>query len=166
VAGTKDTRTAAMQDLERLLAGYGTRKDCEFKTSDPNLPTHVVTLFGDKALCTMVNSEPFVNLDLSPDPKAVCGIDELTYCIMQLLSEDNLLVWCQAVLDNRSLWEKIDQQVDGFVIQGSSQLQALTAAAAKNTDNVISEFRKFFFCDVCEIHSMFFILYCYLSKIF
>jgi hypothetical protein len=133
-----------MQDLERLFAGYGTRKGCEFKTSDPNLPTHIVTLFGGKALCTMVNSEPFVNLDLSPDAKPVCGIDELTYCIMQLLSEDNLLGWCQAVLDNRSVWEKIDQQVDGFVIQGFSELQALTAAAAKNTDNVIGEFRKFF----------------------
>jgi hypothetical protein len=129
-----------MQDLERLLAGYGTRKDYEFKTSDPDLPIHVVTLFGDKALCTMVNSEPFINLDLSPDAKPVRGIDELTYCIMQLLSEDNLLGWCQAVLENRSLWEKIDQQVHRFVIQRFSQLQSLTAAAVKNTDNVTSEF--------------------------
>lgn len=140
MTGTKDTRTAAMQDLERLLAGYGTRKDYEFKTSDPDLPIHVVTLFGDKALCTMVNSEPFINLDLSPDAKPVRGIDELTYCIMQLLSEDNLLGWCQAVLENRSLWEKIDQQVHRFVIQRFSQLQSLTAAAVKNTDNVTSEF--------------------------
>jgi hypothetical protein len=129
-----------MQDLERLLTGYGTRKDYEFKTSDPNLPIHVVTLFGDKALCTMVNSEPFINLDLAPDAKPVRGIDELTYCIMQLLSEDNLLGWCQAVLENRSLWEKIDQQVHGFVIQRFSQLQSLTAPAVKNTDDVTSEF--------------------------
>src|SRR5437868_2069576 len=118
-----------MSELERLLARYGPRKIWEFETSDPIFKIHTVTMFGNKALCTMVNSKPFFNPDFSPDAKPVRGIDELTHCIMQSLSEEKLQGWCQAVLGNRTFWEKIHHQANGFVCERYFKLRKLAAVA-------------------------------------
>jgi hypothetical protein len=123
-------------DLEKLLKNFGPRRICEFDTDDPILKKHEVTMFGDRALCTMVNSAPFVNLDFSPIGKPIRGIDELTYCIMQSLSEDKVRGWCQAVLGNRSFWEKIHHQAHGFVLERYTELVSLADAVQSNLEDL------------------------------
>ena len=135
MTGIRSTRTTVMQELQDLLSKYGPREEWKFQTSDPVLPEHVVHVFGNNALCTMVNSEPFVNSDFSPDPKPVRGIDELTYCIMQLLSAEQVQGWCQTVLGNRSVWQKINQQAHGFARQRWSFIRELAAATVSNIES-------------------------------
>lgn len=105
-------------------------------------------MYGDKALCTMVNSAPFVNLDLSPDEKPIRGIDELTHCIMQSLAEDKVRGWCQAVLGNRSFWQKIRHQTHGFILEKYAQLpliaEKLQLGLEKVFWDVLKNFADFF----------------------
>jgi hypothetical protein len=63
---------------------------------------------------------------------------------MQSLSEEKLLGWCQAVLDNRSFWQKIQHQTNGFVCGRYSGLRKLAAVAVENAENVATVFRNLF----------------------
>ncbi|CAF1356304.1 unnamed protein product, partial [Didymodactylos carnosus] len=108
-SGNNNARKTAMADLEGLFVDSGRRQECKFAINDPREPYHSVTTFGNLALCTMVNSEPFESDFSGIFP--VRGVDELIHCIMQSLSDDKLLGWCQAVLNNRSFWDKVRHRV-------------------------------------------------------
>ncbi|UJR24414.1 hypothetical protein I4U23_005790 [Adineta vaga] len=140
-ASSREARMSAKADLENLLEGFGPRKILEFETDDPILRKHEVTMFGENALCTMVNSTPFGNPDLSPIIKPIRGIDELTHCIMQSLSEHAVRGWAQAVLDNRSYWNKVHQQMQGYVLVKYSELSLLAKELQNNlqqgTSNIL-----------------------------
>ncbi|CAF1636176.1 unnamed protein product [Adineta ricciae] len=138
-SGTREARLSVQNDLEKILERFGPRKILEFDTNDPILRKHEVIMYGDKALCTMVNSTPFVNLDLSSIEKPIRGIDELTYCIMQSLAEDKVRGWCQAVLGNRSFWQKIRHQTYGFVLEKYSQLPIIAEKLQYGLEKVFSD---------------------------
>ncbi|CAF0780928.1 unnamed protein product [Adineta ricciae] len=138
-SGTREARLSVQNDLEKILERFGPRKILEFDTNDPILRKHEVIMYGDKALCTMVNSTPFVNLDLSSVEKPVRGIDELTYCIMQSLAEDKVRGWCQAVLGNRSFWQKIRHQTYGFVLEKYSQLPIIAEKLQHGLETMFSD---------------------------
>ncbi|CAF1156488.1 unnamed protein product, partial [Didymodactylos carnosus] len=65
------------------------------------------------ALITSINTVAYVddgkNIYFPP-----CGVDELTLGIMDSLSEDKMYRWCMAVLENRSFWTQIKQNISGF----------------------------------------------------
>jgi len=108
-------RNVVIQEFEKELAFFGERIEKSFDQGYNRLP-HKVILFGDGALCTMVNSIEYYDPAMSPERKPVQGIDELIHCIMEKLDHEKLLGWCSAVLYRRSYWEKITQKVNGFCL--------------------------------------------------
>jgi hypothetical protein len=55
---------------------------------------------------------------------------------MQSLSEDKVRGWCQAVLGNRSFWEKIHHQAHGFVLERYTELVSLADAVQSNLEDL------------------------------
>jgi GTPase Era involved in 16S rRNA processing len=109
-------RKVVMEEFERELEFFGDRQEKLFQQED-HQPCHKVIVFGNGALCTMVNSIEYYNQDLSNIRKPVQGIDELIHSIMEQLDNEKLIGWCNAVLYRRSFWEKLTQKVNGFYIE-------------------------------------------------
>jgi GTPase SAR1 family protein len=102
-----------IQEFEKALVIFGSSIE-KYSNQFNSSIRHKVTFFGNGALCTMVNSKEYYNLNWSPIPKGVQGVDELIHGIMELLDEKKILGWCMAVLNRRSFWEKIRDNTNGF----------------------------------------------------
>ncbi len=110
-------RKIVMEEFERELEFFGDRKEKLFQQEYAQLP-HKVIVFGNGALCTMVNSKEYYDPELLSDVrKPVQGIDELIHSIMEQLDNEKLVGWCHAVLYRRSFWEKFTQKVNGFCLE-------------------------------------------------
>ncbi len=96
-----------------LFQTFGSRDD-KYSDQPHPLKPHKVTFFGDAALCTMVNSVEYSDLNWSTESKPVQGVDELIHGVMELLNEEKLQGWCTVVLNRRSYWEKIHDKANGF----------------------------------------------------
>ncbi|CAF1383624.1 unnamed protein product [Adineta steineri] len=106
-------RKQVIEEFKQELLRFGEPMEKLFQQEHTRIP-HKVTLFGNGALCTMVNSTEYDDPDLSSEIKPVQGVDELIHCIMNELDHEKLLGWCNAVLYRRSFWEKMSQKVGGF----------------------------------------------------
>ncbi|CAF1231089.1 unnamed protein product [Adineta steineri] len=106
-------RKVIIQEFEEELLRFGERIERLFLQEHAQ-KSHKITIFGNGALCTMVNSVEYYDPDLSSVKKPVQGVDELIHCIMSALDNEKLLGWCNAVLYRRSFWEKMSQKVNGF----------------------------------------------------
>ena len=106
-------RNTVIKEFKETLKIFGPEREKHFPSDRLSTP-HVVTVFGEGALCTMVNSIPYNDEELGFH-KAEQGVDELITTIMELLSPENLLGWCVTVLHRRSFWEKVSQKTNGFV---------------------------------------------------
>ena len=102
-----------IQEFEKELEIFGSSIE-KYSNQLNSSIRHKVTFFGNGALCTMVNSKEYYNLNWSAIPKGVQGVDELIHGIMELLDEKKLEGWCIAVLNRRSFWEKICDNTNGF----------------------------------------------------
>lgn len=102
-----------IEEFEKELKIFGSPIQKCSAQSNSSIP-HSVTIFGNGAVCTMVNSKEYSNLKWSPLAKPVQGIDELIHSIMELLDENKIQGWCMAVLNRRSFWEKICDTTNGF----------------------------------------------------
>ncbi|CAF0994158.1 unnamed protein product [Rotaria sp. Silwood1] len=108
------SRKDIIRDFEKELNIFGESVENSFDQLQSSIP-HKVTVFGNSALCTMVNSIEYYDPEYSSERKPVQGVDELIYCIMEALDNEKLLGWCNAVLYRRSFWEKFNQKVSGFI---------------------------------------------------
>ncbi|CAF2723594.1 unnamed protein product [Rotaria sp. Silwood2] len=122
------SRKVVMGEFEKELAIFGTGVEKSFDQQHSQTP-HKVTVFGNHALCTMVNSIEYYDPEYSPEKKPVQGIDELIHCIMEALDNEKLLGWCNAVLYRRSYWEKVSQKVSGFISLRLKDLQNMTGGS-------------------------------------
>jgi hypothetical protein len=119
-------RDNVIDEFEKQLNDFGNKTIRYFDQICPPPIPHQVTFYGKSALCTMVNSIEYVdkvllgNLVIPPR-----GIDELIQGIMEALNHEKLIGWCYAVLERRSYWEKILQNVDGFVHERWKELHRL-----------------------------------------
>ncbi|CAF0977893.1 unnamed protein product [Rotaria sordida] len=140
------SRKEVIREFEKELAIFGDGTEKFFDQLHSRIP-HKVTIFGNNALCTMVNSIEFYDPDYSPEKKPVQGIDELIHCIMDALDNDKLLGWCSAVLYRRSYWEKFSQKLTGFVSLRMKNIQNITSGsiqsiAANTMMSIFSMIRK------------------------
>ncbi|CAF0880072.1 unnamed protein product [Rotaria sordida] len=140
------SRKEVIREFEKELAIFGDGTEKFFDQLHSRIP-HKVTIFGNNALCTMVNSIEFYDPDYSPEKKPVQGIDELIQCIMEALDNDKLLGWCSAVLYRRSYWEKFSQKLSGFVSLRMKNIQNITSGsiqsiAANTMMSIFSMIRK------------------------
>ena len=123
-------RSTVINEFHRQLAFFGQQIDRTFNQTHPPSP-HRLSFFGQGALCTMVNSFPYSDQELFGDEvKPVRGVDELIQGIMEVLDHEKLLGWCYAVLERRTFWQKISQNVDGFVQQHWMNFQNLEVSAS------------------------------------
>ncbi len=129
-------RKQVIEEFKKELSSFGEQIQRSFDQGYGR-PTHKVTLFGKRALCTMVNSMEYYDPDISLERKPVQGIDELIYCIMEALDQEKLLGWCNTVLYRRTFWEKISQKVNGFY---STNLPSINNLLDKNKDNIALQF--------------------------
>ncbi|CAF0950951.1 unnamed protein product [Adineta steineri] len=106
-------RKVVIEEFEKELLRFGKPTERLFQQQHTQ-KSHKVTIFGNSALCTMVNSIEYDDPELASVIKPVQGVDELIHCIMSTLDHEKLLGWCNAVLYRRSFWEKMSQKVDGF----------------------------------------------------
>lgn len=119
-------RDNVITEFKRELEIFGDKTEQLFDQVDPPIMPHEVAFYGKSALCTMVNSIEYSdkgllgNLVIPPR-----GVDELIKGIMEALDHEKLLGWCYAVLERRSYWEKIRQNVDGFANRRWIELQRL-----------------------------------------
>lgn len=106
-------RKQIIQEFESQLKDFGPRE--EKLSQQPNgRSAHKIILFGRNALCTMVNSVEYIDEDFSDKVMPVQGIDELIHSIMESLNDEKLLGWCYTVLNRRTYWEKLTQNIGGF----------------------------------------------------
>jgi GTPase Era involved in 16S rRNA processing len=122
-------RKKVIEEFEDALVMFGEPVEKLFDQENRG-PPHKVTVFGNSALCTMVNSIEYYDPEFSAERKSVQGIDELIHCIMEALDHEKLLGWCNAVLYRRTYWEKMTQRVNGFFtarLPSTSSLWTYTA---------------------------------------
>lgn len=124
-------RKHTMLEFEKELAIFGSGTEKLFEQPHSSGP-HKVTMFGNSALCTMVNSIEYYDPELSPERKPVQGIDELIYCIMEALDDEKLIGWCNAVLYRRSFWEKLSQKTSGFISLRIKEMQNMNTKPVQN----------------------------------
>ncbi|CAF3597389.1 unnamed protein product [Rotaria socialis] len=121
-------RKVVVGEFEKELATFGAGIERSFNQSHSRVP-HIVTVFGNDALCTMVNSIEYYDPDYSPERKPVQGVDELIHCVMEALSDEKLLGWCSAVLNRRTYWEKFSQKASGFVSLRIKNIQNMSGVS-------------------------------------
>ncbi|CAF4244448.1 unnamed protein product, partial [Rotaria magnacalcarata] len=90
-------RRVIVGEFEKELTIFGAGIERSFNLSHSRVP-HIVTVFGNNALCTMVNSIEYYDPEYSSERKPVQGVDELIHCVMEALDDEKLLGWCSAVL--------------------------------------------------------------------
>ncbi|CAF3577098.1 unnamed protein product [Rotaria sordida] len=92
-AGQKSQRIAILDKYKELLSTY------HQQTSEED----GIVYFGNMALCTMVNAQPFIDEDQNINYEQE-GIDELIEGIMTCLDSDAKIVhWCMAVMQKKGL---------------------------------------------------------------
>jgi GTPase SAR1 family protein len=92
-AGQKSHRLAVLNTYKELLANY------HQQTSEED----GVTYFGNVALCTMVNAQPYIDEDQGINQRQE-GVDELIEGIMTCLDDDGKVFhWCMAVMQKKGL---------------------------------------------------------------
>ena len=64
--------------------------------------------YGTVGLCTLVNSTEY---ELEGQIMKQTGVDELMLGIMNSLSEDRLLQWCYAIMDNGPFWVRTQSRI-------------------------------------------------------
>jgi len=121
-------RQRVIEEFKKELHIFGDERSEEFPQTHDNKP-HLVTFFGNGALCTMVNSIEYRDEDMNFS-KPSQGVDELIYCIMSLLDEKKLLGWCITVLDRRDFWKKMSQKTNGFFQLRIAELQSIRDKSA------------------------------------
>ncbi|CAF1139006.1 unnamed protein product [Rotaria magnacalcarata] len=118
-------RRVIVGEFEKELTIFGAGIERSFNLSHSRVP-HIVTVFGNNALCTMVNSIEYYDPEYSSERKPVQGVDELIHCVMEALDDEKLLGWCSAVLHRRTYWEKFSQKASGFVSLRIKNIQNMT----------------------------------------
>jgi GTP-binding protein EngB required for normal cell division len=121
-------RNVVIEEFKKELHIFGTEREVYFPQIHLPRP-HLVTFFGNGALCTMVNSIEYVDNDIDLR-RPVQGVDELINGIMELLDDTKLLGWCITVLHRRSFWEKISQSTTGFFQLRFTELQSIQEKSA------------------------------------
>jgi GTPase SAR1 family protein len=92
-AGEKKQRLAILNTYKELLVNY------HEQTSDE----HGITYFGNAALCTMVNAQPYIDEDQDINHPQQ-GVDELIEGIMTCFDDDGKIFhWCMAALQKKGL---------------------------------------------------------------
>lgn len=125
---SNNNRETVIHEFENELKIFGTGTEKTFRQPHSSKP-HKVTVYGNSALCTMVNSIEYSDPDFSSMTKPVQGVDELIHCIMEALDNEKLLGWCNAVLNRRTYWEKLSQKTSGFVLLRIRDIQNLNFAS-------------------------------------
>ena len=108
-AGQKSQRLAILNKYKELLAKYNPQ------TSEED----GVTYFGNVALCTMVNAQPYIDEDQNIHHEQE-GVDELIEGIMSCLDDDGkVFYWCMAMIQKKGLRNnfrgKLKKSYDNFV---------------------------------------------------
>ncbi|CAF1437284.1 unnamed protein product [Adineta steineri] len=134
-------RDIVIEDFKKQLTFFGQQEE-KFFDQGYNRSPHQVTLFGNGALCTMINSIEYYDPDLSPIKKPIQGVDELIHCIMEELDQEKLLGWCNAVLYRRTFWEKIFQKTGGFFSRHFAYIQE--SFNANNPQNIFEIIKQLF----------------------
>jgi hypothetical protein len=143
--GDGKKRYKVIEEFEKELLIFGDSVEKLFKKENSQFP-HKVTVFGNSALCAMVNSIEYYDPEFSSERKPVQGIDELIHCIMEALDQEKLLGWCNAVLYRRSYWEKFSQRFNGFFssrISDASNLSSYMTADQIALDFAFRLFDRF-----------------------
>jgi GTPase SAR1 family protein len=92
-AGQKQQRVAVLNKFQELLKNYHPQ------TSEED----GIIYFGNVALCTMVNSQSYIDEDLNINHEEV-GVDELIEGIMTCLDDDGKVFhWCMTVMKKRGI---------------------------------------------------------------
>jgi hypothetical protein len=92
-AGQKSHRLAVLNTYKELLTNY------HQQTSEED----GIIYFGNVALCTMVNAQPYIDEDQGINQKQE-GVDELIEGIMTCLDDDGKVFhWCMAVMQKKGL---------------------------------------------------------------
>lgn len=123
-------RKEVIEEFKKELHIFGAEEEKKFSQGDQRNP-HLVTIFGNGAFCTMVNSIEYYDEEMEIR-KPAQGVDELISSIMELLDTTKLLGWCLTVLDRRSFWEKMSQKSNGFFQLRFSELHNLREASASD----------------------------------
>lgn len=129
---TDSKRNEVISEFEKQLKFFGEKTD-KFSDQPQYRKSHQITFFGTGALCTMVNSMEYYDAELSDRKMPIQGVDELTHGIMEALDQEKLLGWCYAVLQQRSYWEKISQNVGGFFKLRFTDLYNLISSSTEGT---------------------------------
>lgn len=73
-----------------------------------------MTYFGQDALCTMVNSETYVDDDFGVR-KEPSGVNELIFGIATCLKRDYMLSWLRVVAQNQSFWTVMSTELNAML---------------------------------------------------
>lgn len=93
-AGQREQRMAVLKNYKELLSKYH-----EQTSEDEN----GIQYFGNIALCTMVNAQPYVDEEQGIN-KLVEGVDELIEGIMNCLKDDSKVFhWCMAAIQRKGV---------------------------------------------------------------
>ncbi|CAF1115821.1 unnamed protein product [Adineta steineri] len=94
--GQKEQRDAILQEFQNLLMKY------HAKTGEEN----GVSYYGNKGLCTAVNSKTYKDEDAGKVFEQ-SGINALIFGIMESLDNDKVVQWCMLAFENKSFWNSI-----------------------------------------------------------
>jgi len=87
-----------LETFQTLLAGH----------SEQTKASEGVFYYGTIGLCTLVNSKEYKAQGVTMEP---AGVDELMLGIMNSLSEEKLLQWCFALMDNGPFWIRTQSRI-------------------------------------------------------
>lgn len=102
-AGTPQQRKQILDDFHSLLQPF------HHLTREQN----GIKYYGDVALCTSVNSIPYVDQELNVG-KDVEGINELIFGILTSLKEEKVAGWCYTIEGNQSFWSVMQENLIQF----------------------------------------------------
>jgi small GTP-binding protein len=115
-----------------------------------------IEYFGQKALCTKVNSKPYIDEDwgITKEPT---GIEELIFGIARCLNGEQQLFWLQAVSQNQRFWTSMGQYVNNIV-----RIPYATLADISNRTSAVARYFLSLLptvvTEVCFLHHVLFII--------
>ena len=107
------TNMWAGQNRRKVLEEFRTILANVFPYSKPEDEDRV-TYFGRHALCTMVNSETYVDDDFGAR-KEPSGVNELIFGIGKCLERDCMLAWLRVVAQNKPFWAAMSTKLSAIL---------------------------------------------------
>ncbi|CAF3716455.1 unnamed protein product [Rotaria socialis] len=115
-AGQKEQRTAVLQKYKELLSDY------HLQTSEDE---NGIVYFGNVALCTMVNSQSYIDEDQAINYPPT-GVDALIEGIMNCLEDDGKVFhWCMAAIQRKGIINNVVRSIKAGAINVKEFLASL-----------------------------------------